>query len=164
MRVWEAWCLPGLNSEAKPKSISLNVSQGLLLSDRSMMLSGVKSRWQKLLRQCRSSSVCTAMTHFNLLMFGSHIHSTTSGPPASIHAAEANTLPQEGPRLLLAMTHFSRLRHTMAVQHADCKYRLLEQAKGFQDTQVTGKPRKPQLQPGLVHSLYTYVHQLRGYG
>ena len=37
---------------------------------------------------------------FDLLMFGSNIHSRTSGPPASIYAAEANTLPHEGHRFL----------------------------------------------------------------
>ena len=42
-------------------------------------------------------------------MFGSNIHSETLGSPASIHVAEANTLPHEGPRFLQA-NHFLATR------------------------------------------------------
>lgn len=91
--------MPGLNLEAKPKSISLRLSQGLLLFDRSMMFSGDTSRWQRLPAQCKFHSVCTAATHFN------------------------------------------RMSHTEADEHADCTYRLRTHAKVFRDMQVTGKPR-----------------------
>ena len=51
--------LPGLNELAKPKSITLKLSQGLLLSERIIRLDGVRSKWQMWLATCMNHSVCT---------------------------------------------------------------------------------------------------------